>query len=213
MAYVVYCSTDKYTTVKGNNYVGGICGMNYGCVVGNCVNNADVTGSTYVAGLVGYHRSYTTKTDAYLLGCRTTAEATITATASNGIAGGLVGYTIRDNNHLNTKTWTVGCSSESTVSAAKVGTLVGSVSGSVNYSACWAVTDRTNFKGAGSSTPEIVASYNYTAATNATQADVDAMNAAIEAFNVSDHNVSLDGSIGATMLRRWTLTASGPVLQ
>ena len=213
LAYVVYCSTDKYTTVKGNNYVGGICGMNYGCVVGNCVNNADVTGSTYVAGLVGYHRSYTTKTDAYLLGCCTTAEATITATASNGIAGGLVGYTIRDNNHLNTKTWTVGCSSESTVSAAKVGSLVGHVSGKVNYSACWALTDKTNFKGSGSSTPEIVASYNYTAATNATQADVDAMNAAIEAFNVSDHNVSLDGSIGATMLRRWTLTASGPVLQ
>ena len=214
MAYVTYCSTDENTTVKGDANVGGIVGMNYGCVVGQCENNADVTARTQAGGIAGAHQSYNTKADAFMLACRTTAKATVKATA--GYAGAFAGYTRRDQNHAHTRVWIVGCASESTVEAADGGTMVGyclknhGVYGN-GLTANYAVTTKTNFAAKGN--PEIEASYNFAAATDATQADVDAMNAAIEAFNVSPDNEYVNGTAGAEMLKRWVLGANGPVLQ
>ena len=215
MAYVTYCTTDENTIVKGNHNVGGIVGMNYGCVVGQCVNNADVTARTQVGGIAGFHRSYYRYTDAYIIGCTTTAKATITAT--EGYAGAFAGYTLRDNSsHINTRTWIIGCASESTVVAPKAGTMVGnSAKNNGEYGNCiaasYAVTNGTAFVANGK--PQIEAAYNFAAATAATQADVDAMNAAIEAFNVSPDNIYVNGEQGAVMLKRWVLTEAGPVLQ
>ena len=215
MAYVTYCTTDKNTVVKGDHNVGGIVGMNYGCVVGQCVNNADVTARTQVGGIAGAHQSYYKKTDAFILACQTTAEATITATEK--YAGAFAGYTRRDNSsHTNTRVWIVGCASESTVVAPEAGTMVGNcIKNNGEYgnciAACYAVTNDTKFAANGN--PQIEAAYNFAAATDATQADVDAMNAAIEAFNVSPDNAYVNGDAGAEMLKRWTLTAAGPVLQ
>ena len=217
MAYVTYCTTDENTVVKGDNNVGGIVGMNYGCVVGQCVNNADVIARTQAGGIAGFHRSYYRYTDAYIIGCTTTAKATITATGTNGYAGAFAGYTMRDNSsHINTRTWIIGCASESTVVAPKAGTMVGnSAKNNGEYGNCiaasYAVTDQTAFTAAGN--PQIKAAYNYAAATDATPADVDAMNAAIEAFNVSPDNIYVNGEHGAVMLKRWVLTEAGPVLQ
>ena len=215
MAYVTYCTTDENTVVKGDHNVGGIVGMNYGCVVGQCVNNADVTARTQAGGIAGAHQSYYKKTDAFILACTTTAKATITATEK--YAGAFAGYTRRDNSsHTNTRVWIVGCASESTVVAPNAGTMVGNcVKNNGEYgnciTACYAVTNGTNFAANGN--PQIEASYNFAAATAATQADVDAMNAAIVAFNTSPDNVYVNGDAGAEMLKRWVLTAAGPVLQ
>ena len=215
MAYVTYCTTDENTVVKGDHNVGGIVGMNYGCVVGQCVNNADVIARTQAGGIAGAHQSYYKKTDAFILACTTTAKATITATEK--YAGAFAGYTRRDNSsHTNTRVWIVGCASESTVVAPNAGTMVGNcVKNNGEYgnciTACYAVTNGTNFAANGN--PQIEASYNFAAATAATQADVNAMNAAIEAFNTSPDNVYVNGAAGAEMLKRWVLTAAGPVLQ
>jgi hypothetical protein len=77
--------------------------------------------------------------------------------------------------------------------------------------ASYAVTNGTAFAAKGN--PQIEAAYNFAAATAATQADVDAMNAAIEAFNGSPDNIYVNGEKGAEMLKRWVLTEAGPVLQ
>lgn len=217
MAYVTYCTTDENTVVKGDHNVGGIVGMNYGCVVGQCVNNADVTARTQVGGIAGSHQSYYRYTDAYIIGCTTTAKATITAT--DGYAAAFAGHTRRDNSsHINTRTWIVGCASESTVVAPLAGTMVGNcVKNNGEYGNCiaasYAVTNGTAFVANG--IPQIEAAYNFAAATDATQADVDAMNAAIEAFNISPDNIYVNGETGAVMLKRWVLTdtEAGPVLQ
>lgn len=217
MAYVTYCTTDENTVVKGDHNVGGIVGMNYGCVVGQCVNNADVTARTQAGGIAGFHRSYYRYTDAYIIGCTTTAKATITATATDGYAGAFAGYTLRDNSsHINTRSWIIGCASESIVVAPKAGTMVGNChKNNGEYGNCiaasYAVTNGTAFVAKGN--PQIEAAYNFTDATAATQADVDAMNAAIEAFNVSPDNIYVNGETGAVMLKRWVLTEAGPVLQ
>ena len=215
MAYVTYCTTDENSVVKGDHNVGGIVGMNYGCVVGQCVNNADVTARTQAGGIAGSHQSYYRYTDAYIIGCTTTAKATITAT--DGYAAAFAGHTRRDNSsHINTRTWIVGCASESTVIAPLAGTMVGNcVKNNGEYGNCiaasYAVTNGTAFAAKGN--PQIEAAYNFAAATAATQADVDAMNAAIEAFNVSPDNIYVNGEKGAEMLKRWVLTEAGPVLQ
>jgi hypothetical protein len=215
-AYVVYCSTDENTHVQGHTNVGGIVGHNYGCVIGQCVNNADVTGVNQVGGIAGSHESYYKKTDAFLIGCTTTDKATITAT--NGSAGGFAGYTRRDNSsHTNTRVWIVGCASQSTVVGNKVGSMIGnSVKNHGEWGACltasYAVTNATSYVGTGSDA-QVIAAYNYTSATDATQGDVDAMNAAIVGFNNSPDNIYVDGETGAEMLKRWKLVNGVPVLQ
>jgi hypothetical protein len=215
MAYVTYCTTDENSVVKGDHNVGGIVGMNYGCVVGQCVNNADVTARTQAGGIAGSHQSYYRYTDAYIIGCTTTAKATITAT--DGYAAAFAGHTRRDNSsHINTRTWIVGCASESTVVAPLAGTMVGNcVKNNGEYGNCiaasYAVTNGTAFAAKGN--PQIEAAYNFAAATAATQADVDAMNAAIETFNGSPDNIYVNGEKGALMQKRWVLTGAGPVLQ
>ena len=209
LAYVTYCTTDENTTVKGVSSIGGIVGMNYGCVVGQCINNAQVSATgDYAGGIVGYHRSYTTKTDGYIIACRSTDKATI----KSKYAGGVAGYVLHDKNHLYAKSWIVGCASESTISGT---TNSGGIIGNANnatIASCWAVKNGAS-KLVGKGTATNNASYIYNNATDATQADIDAMNAAIEAFNVSDHNVSLDGTVGAVMLKRWALVNDVPVLQ
>jgi hypothetical protein len=205
MAYVTYCTTDENTTVKGASSIGGIVGMNYGCIVGQCINNAQVSATgDYAGGIVGYHRSYTTKTDGYIIACRSTDKATI----KSKYAGGVAGYVLHDSNHLYAKSWIVGCVSESTISGTtNSGGIIGNANNATIVS-CWAVKKGTStLVGKGSATNN--ASYMYNNATDATQADIDAMNTAIEAFNRSDHNVSLDGTVGAVMQKRWTWVNGG----
>jgi hypothetical protein len=208
MAYVTYCTTDNNTVVKGEKLVGGIVGMNYGAIVGQCVNNADVFANDIAGGVAGYTRSYTAKSDGYVIGCKSSADATIT---SDVYAGGIVGQVYQDTKHYYTRSWVVGCASESKIVAAKPATMIG-YSSNATVTACWAVKNGANVIAA-YGTPINEASFQYNAATDATKDDINAMNAAIEAFNVSPDNISIDGTVGAVMLKRWALVNGVPVLQ
>ena len=206
LAYIVYCSTDKNTTVEGTQYIGGIVGKNYGAIMGHCVNNASVKGKQDVGGVVGRLRAYTTDADCYVINCHSTAEATVTATTKN--AGGVVGSLFKDKNHLRTVSWLIACSSESTISAPQYrGAVVGTATTTATVTSCWGLKNGAT-KVVGTGTPTINAAYAYDAATDATQEQVDAMNAAIEAFNVSENNPQR-----LEIVKRWVLTANGPVLQ
>ena len=213
MAYVTYCTTDNNSVVKGEKMIGGIVGMNYGAIVGQCVNNADVFATTDVAGgVAGYTRSYAAKSDGYIIGCKSSADATIT---SNAYAGGIVGQVFQDTKHYYTRSWVVGCASESQIVAAKPATMIG-YSSNATITACWAVKNGANVIANDAKYTSTIneASFQYNAATEATQANIDAMNAAIEAFNASPDNISIDGTVGAKMLKRWALDINGvPVLQ
>lgn len=206
LAYIVYCSTDKNTTVEGTQYIGGIVGKNYGAIMGHCINNASVKGKLDVGGIVGRLRAYTTDADCYVINCHSTAEATVEATTKN--AGGVVGSLFKDNSHLRTVSWLIACSSESTISAPQYrGAVVGAATASATVTSCWGLKKgATNVVGTGK--PTINAAYAYDAATDATQEQVDAMNAAIEAFNVAENNPQR-----LEIVKRWALTANGPVLQ
>jgi hypothetical protein len=217
MSSIINCSTDQNTTVKGGSNVGGITGSNYGSIVAYCVNNADVIGKDQVGGIAGIHQSYTYNTDAYILACQSTDKATIEAT--NGNVGGIAGYTRSDVNHPNTRVWIVATTCSSKLVGSKRGSFIGNaVKNHGQYSACitacYAVTDLNKFY-ASSSAPLIEASYNVASASEITEADVQAMNAAIEAFNVSSDNVDYYNPTmhEVTLAERWVWTANGPVLQ
>ena len=216
MAYVIDCSTDENTTVEGDHNIGGIAGMNYGCVIGNCVSNATVIGRTEVGGIVGFHRSYFRYADGYVIGCVSTDKAIVKAT--NGYAGGIAGHTLRDNSsHINTRGWIIGCTSLAQVNAKDAASFIGNCAkNNPTYGNCiaasYAVTNLTDFAKGGAE-PQIEAAYNVANVSELTQAHVDAMNAAIEAFNVSPDNIYVNDEKGAVMNKRWDLTANGPVLK
>jgi hypothetical protein len=181
MSYVINCTTDKNTVVIGSgSQIGGVCGENYGAVLINCVNNADVTGKTSVGGVVGQSRDYWSNVEGYTIACGSTAEATITAT--NGSAGGVVGITVKDNNHENTVSYIVACYSMSSVSAKNAGAFVGS-STNGTITASWAANGVAKLSGY--STLKNESSYTYANAGEVTQSDVDAMNQAIATYNAT----------------------------
>jgi hypothetical protein len=206
-SWVRNCSTDKNTTVTGDANVGGIVGLNYGAIVYRCVNNADVTGRTKVGGVVGYTRTYYDYSDGYVLASKSTADATVKASSS--FAGGVIGCSYRSADHDNTSSWCVACQSESKVETPnKCGAICGGVEYThpAGFSGSWALYNGATALVNGPSTIDAI--YGYTSASEATQADVDAMNAAIEAFNISPINPD-----HVTIDDRWVLTANGPVLQ
>ena len=126
LPYIIYCSTDENCIVKGTgSNIGGICGYSYGAAVINCENNADVTGVSHVGGVVGTHREYNkTRVNSYIINCKSSEKATIKAT--NGSAGGLLGYSESDSkNHPNAISYVVGCYSLSEVEGNTKGSLVG----------------------------------------------------------------------------------------
>jgi len=126
LPYIIYCSTDENCIVKGTgSNIGGICGYSYGAAVINCENNADVTGVSHVGGVVGTHREYNkTRVNSYIINCKSSEKATIKAT--NGSAGGLLGYSESDpTNHPNAISYVVGCYSLSEVEGNTKGSLVG----------------------------------------------------------------------------------------
>ena len=214
LCVVSNCSTDKNTTVKGVNYVGGIVGKNYGAVVMDCVNNADVDGSAGAGGIVGRNRTYWNGAGAYVVGCYSSADAVIRTTSTNEYqngVGGIVGYAhMNDEHNLSTPSanvWVVACASESEVYGLFKGALVGhaAAENSTVTAVCasWATSklggkEDTRYDGA----------FVFASPADATQTEVDAMNQAIENFNGSNEN-----TYNINYLKRWELTANGPVLK
>ena len=200
-AIVRNCSTDAATKVNGSSdNVGGIVGYNYGATIVNCKNSADVTGNSSVGGIVGYTRDYHHNKDGYIVACITDANATITAT--NGSVAGIAGYTLADSQHTNTYMHIVACASFSKIVGAKNGCIIGTISHRQHTAGCVAVKNGAEkLYSVGSPTTEnhIVDAILYDAANGATQADVDALNAAIAHYN--SNNPPIEAQCGFT----WTL--------
>jgi len=184
-AVVRSCSTDASTTVNGSSdNVGGIVGYNYGATIIECKNYADVTGNSSVGGIVGYTRDYHHNKDGYIVACVSDANATIIATG--GCVGGIAGYTLADNQHTNTYMHIVACGSFSEVVGKTKGSIIGTISHGQHTTGCVAVKNGADkLYGSGTPTTEagVTAAILYDAADSATQADVDALNAAIAHYN------------------------------
>ena len=208
-AIVRNCSTDAATqvTCSGDN-AGGIVGNNYGATIYNCKNYAGVTGVSNVGGIVGYTRDYHHYKDGYIVACTTYPEATITAT--NGNAGGIAGHTLADNQHANTYMHIVACTSLSNVVGKTSGCIIGNIRHGQHTAGCVAVKNgATKLYGSGIPTTEshIKDAILYDAVGDATQAHVDALNAAIAHFN------NLNPPAEAFCNFTWTLVNGFPVLQ
>ena len=174
------CMIDNSSSVVGTDiYIGGICGSSIGAIIINCINNADIKGDKYVGGIVGFTRTYNQGRSGYLIASGSGVDATITA---NNHAGGIAGSTWDDPNHGDAESYIIACYSLSTISAAKSGSMIGNNYSGCGISASWAKkNDMTNYSGG--SNFITTASKHYNDASEITQADIDAMNAAIDAYN------------------------------
>ena len=208
-AVVKMCSADANTQVMctGNN-AAGIVGYNYGGTILVCENHADVTGESSVGGIVGYTRDYHHNKDGYIVACRSYEDATITATDGN--AGGIAGFTLADRNHTNTYMHIVACESLSKIVGKTTGCIIGRIDHKQHTAGCVAVKNGAEkLYGAGSPTtePHVKDAILYDAANGATQADVDALNAAIAHYN--SKNPPLEAQCGFT----WVLDNGFVTLQ
>lgn len=179
-AIVKNATVDAATKVIGSdNSVGGIVGNNYGAIVVDCENYADVTGKSHVAGICGYSRDYHHDADCYIIGCKSYADATITATGSDGTVAGIVGYNMTDGNHSNTTAPVVACTSQSQIVGGR--RYIISYNSNGKSIACYGVKNGSN----SISNSNIEASYAYDANGVATDAEINAMNAAIATYNTT----------------------------
>ena len=208
-AIVRNCSNDVNTVVIcSGNYAGGIVGYNYGATIVNCKNYADVTGSSNVGGIVGYTRDYHHNKDGYIVACATYPEATITA--KNGCVGGIAGYTLADSQHTNVYMHIVACTSLSNISGKTKGCIIGTISHRQHTAACVAVKNgATKLYGSGKPATEstVKDAILYDAVGSATQADIDALNHAIDHYNRKNPPAE------SVCSYRWTLVDGFPVLE
>ncbi|MBQ3191133.1 MAG: hypothetical protein IJB61_07840 [Bacteroides sp] len=208
------CTTDKDTQVLGTgSQVGGICGNNNGALVINCINNADVTGKSNVGGVCGQSREYNTGVSGYLIASGSTAEATITATGSEGVAGGIVGWTVIDPNHnvneITCEAVVIASYSLSTVSAnsGRAGAIIGSSDYSIIRSS-WGAKKGTT-KACGLSAPTYHGAYAFNAENEVTQEKINEMNKAISHYNTNE-----TGIYEYTCPYTWEIGADGwPILK
>ena len=208
-AIIRNCSNDVNTKVVGtSDSVGGIAGNNYGATIINCHNYADVTGRSSVGGIVGYTRDYHHNKDGYIVACTTYPEAAITA--KNGNAGGIAGYTLADNQHTNTYMHIVACTSLSNIVGKTKGCIIGQINHGQHTAGCVAVKNgATVLYGKNKPTTEsgVKDAILYDAVGSATQADIDALNHAIDHYNGTTPPAE------SVCTYRWALVDGFPVIQ
>ena len=181
------CSTDANTQVYGAGNVGGIAGTNYGSIIINSHNAASVTGTgSYVGGIAGYNRDYHINRSGYIIACTNSGDIT----ANNSYVGGITGYNLYDDpNHKTSEACIVACKStaNSIVGKDHVGILVGRAyanTGSVinkHHYGSWGLT--TSSVSTLVNNGEMTGCFAYGSVAEITQADIDAMNAAIATYN------------------------------
>ena len=168
------CTADKASTVKGRDNVGGIAGNNYGGVMINCRNAATVEGDGNVGGIVGYTREYHHYKSGYVIACGNEGKV-----SGNSTVGSIVGNSLKDNNHTESVSAVVAC-----WSTAEEGSypylLVSYCVNAVNYGS-WGI--KTHPSQSAIRFGQNTACYAFDSAASITQAQVDAMNAAIDTFN------------------------------
>ena len=170
------CSVDATSTVTGTAYVGGIAGCNYGSIVKNCYNAATITGTSCVGGIAGESRDYFHNMDGWVIACGNTG--TIISSAKS--VGGVFGQSFEGSNIENSESYMVACYSTA-ATADYQNILVGSCQRAESHFGSWGLTTNP------SQTPLPDGTYTdcyvFDSADAISQADVDAMNAAIDLYN------------------------------
>ena len=168
------CTADAASKVKGHDNVGGIAGLNYGGVMINCRNAATVEGQQHVGGVAGYTREYHHYKSGYVIACGNEGKV-----SGNSNVGSIVGTSLKDNNHQSSVSAVVAC-----WSTAEEGSypylLVSNCVNAMNYGS-WGI--KTQSSQSAIRYGQNTACYAFDSAASITQAQVDAMNAAIDAFN------------------------------
>ena len=180
-------STARNTKVNGGTHVGGLVGYNYGSIITNCENNAEVKGAgDYVGGITGYTRDYHHNRSSYIIACRNNGNVTSTSK----LVGGIAGYNLYDAGHQNGEACVVACSSTARViSGSKdVALLVGK-----SYANSGTVINDCHYGSWALITPTISTlvnggethgCYAFDPTAEVTEAEVNAMNAAIDQYNI-----------------------------
>lgn len=179
MTVVSDCTVDANTTVVGGSSTGGVVGYNYGSTILHCSNAASVSGISSVGGIVGHSRDYHYNRSAYIIACGNTGNVT----GSGNSVGGITGANFRDNNHTGSEAGVIACWTDAQVISGsdQNGLLVGQNTYTDLVYASWAFKTSDLSKLVGSRS--LTACYAYGSASEITQADVDAMNAAIATYN------------------------------
>ena len=176
------CSVDATSTVTGVDYVGGIAGRNYGSIMKKCYNAATITGTSCVGGLAGESRDYQNNLDGWMIACHN--EGTVICSGKS--VGGIMGQSFEGSGHIGSESYMVACWSTAPT-ADYQNVLVGSCARAESHYGSWGLkTKATQTPLMGSSTTSeipYIACYAFDSADAITQADIDAMNAAIEEYN------------------------------
>ena len=176
------CSVDATSTVTGLDYVGGISGRNYGSIMKKCYNAATITGTSCVGGLAGESRDYQNNLDGWMIACHN--EGTVICSGKS--VGGIMGQSFEGSGHIDSESYMVACWSTAPT-ADYQNVLVGSCARAESHYGSWGLkTKATQTPLMGSSTTSEIpykACYAFDSAASITQADIDAMNAAIEEYN------------------------------
>jgi hypothetical protein len=176
------CSTDANTTVTGTAGVGGLVGFQYGSTILHCENAAKVSGTTNVGGITGETHDYENNRSAYIIACGNTGDVT----ASDQTIGGITGYLVWDKQgHPDAEAGVVACwsTAESVSATSNKGLIVGYAPYSDLIYGSWAVKTHGLSKVVGSG--NYTHCYAFDSVSTITQADVDAMNAAIADYNIT----------------------------
>ena len=170
------CSVDATSTVTGVNYVGGISGNNYGSIMKKCYNAATVTGASCVGGLAGESRDYHHYKDGWMIACHN--EGTIIATSS--VVGGIMGQSFEGSGHVDSESYMVACWSTAPT-ADYNNVVVGNCERAESHYGSWGLKTEASQNPLEAGT--YTACYAFDSAASITQADIDAMNAAIDEYN------------------------------
>lgn len=179
------CSADGNTSVAGSSQIGGLVGKNDGSIILYSKNESDVSGSNEVGGVVGWSRDYHHYRSGYVIAC--TNSGKVKATGAK--VGGIAGYNLYNYSHTESESCIVACASTAAdvIGNKQCGLLVGYAytnSGTIinkDHYGSWAL--KTPFVSTLLTGGEVNACYAYGSAADITQADVDAMNAAIAEYN------------------------------
>lgn len=170
------CSVDATSTVTGTDYVGGIAGRNYGSIVKKCYNAATITGTSCVGGIAGESRDYQNNLDGWMIACHN--EGVVIASGSS--VGGVMGQSFEGSGHVGSESYMVACWSTAPT-ADYQNILVGSCQRAESHYGSWGL--KTNAAQTPLKAGTYTACYAFDSAAAITQADIDAMNAAIDEYN------------------------------
>jgi hypothetical protein len=141
-----------------------------------CYNAATITGTSCVGGLTGESRDYQNNLDGWMIACHN--EGTVICSGKS--VGGVMGQSFEGSGHIDSESYMVACWSTAPT-ADYQNVLVGSCARAESHYGSWGLKTKA------SQTPlpagTYTSCYAFDSAASITQADIEAMNAAIDEYN------------------------------